>query len=51
MTIPVKMLCRKMMVMNILMIMKKVTTMIMQVMMIKTINVFVNYVYHSFKDD
>ena len=40
------------MVMNILMIMKKVTiTMIMQVMMIKTINVFVNYVYHSFKDD
>ena len=42
---PVKMLCRKMIVMNILMTMMKVTVaMIEQVMMMKTINV-VNYVF------
>ena len=45
MTSPVKMLCRKMIVMNILLTMMKVTiAMIVQVMMMKTINV-VNYVF------
>ena len=45
MTSPVKILCRKMIVMNILMTMMKVTiAMIVQVMMMKTINV-VNYVF------
>ena len=42
---PVKMLCRNMIMMNILMTMMKVTiAMIVQVMMMKTINV-VNYVF------
>ena len=42
------MLCRKMIVMNILLTMMEVTiAMIVQVLMMKTINV-VNYVYHTF---
>ena len=49
MTSPVKLLCRKIIVMNILMTMMKVAiAMIMQVMMMKTNNVFyhvVNYVF------
>ena len=51
MTSPVKILCRKMMVMNILMKMMKVTiTMIIQVMMMNTINVFIEFcLYHTFK--
>ena len=51
MTSPVKILCRKMMVMNALMKMMKVTiTMIIQVMMMNTINVFIELcLYHTFK--
>ena len=46
MTSPVEMLCRKMMVMNILMTMMKGTiATIIQVIMIKTINVFEIYVF------